>query len=98
MEQIFVSTPKGKKFHGAIVDGYFKREVSGKDLMRIFDAWSINPAVLKVLTEKDIKGLIYTNGNDIYTISLEDAVLKGFEKEFKGGKTVYIPRKFWAVN
>jgi hypothetical protein len=100
MENLYVDTPKGKRFHGTISDNHFRRQVSEqKDLMRIFDAWAIHPKALEKLNELNVKDLVYTTSKgETYTISLEDANLHGFEKEFKGGKTVYIQRKYWQLS
>lgn len=94
-----VNTPIGVKFHGAVITRILKkvfyREVSEKDRMRIFDAWSIHPDALKKITSLGVDGLHYRSGNAHYYISLEDAKKKGFLREFGGGKTFYIPIKFW---
>lgn len=93
--KINVSTPQGMKFHGEIIDGWFVREVDyEKDRMRIFDAWSIHPDAIKEISGK-VEGLKYKCGEEVYTITTAKAHEKGFYKEFSGGKTFYIPIKFW---
>ena len=98
MKRIFVPTPKGKKYHGYIEGEVFIRTVKDKDLMKIFDAWSIHPKVLEYLPEVKVKLLrfIHEDGT-VYEMDLETAKNKGFEKEFSGGKTIYLQRKYWKV-
>lgn len=96
MTKVMVQTPKGIKHHGDIEGDSFVRRVTYKDLMRIFDAWSIHPDALNAIRGK-VKRLKYIdiNAGKIYVISLEDVKKYGFEKEFSGGKTIYIQRKYW---
>jgi len=96
--EIRVNTPQGVKFHGEVVDKKFVRQVDwSKDRMRIFDAWSIHPDALKQIIEMGIEQLEYVCGDQHYFIKLDLAREKGFEKEFSGGKTFYIPIKFWNI-
>jgi len=96
---VYAPTPNGPRPHGEILGMEFHRKVDYyKDRMRIFDAWSINPSVLKYLSMNNIRTLVYTsNLGLIYRINISDAKKKGFEKEFAGGKTHYIPLKAWEV-
>lgn len=63
--------------------------------MQIFNAWSINPEVLKELIERKIELLHYKDEEYDYKINMQDARDHGFEKTFSGGETFYIPIKFW---
>jgi len=92
-----VSTPQGLKSHGYIDEDVFIRYVKDSDLMRIFDAWSIHPEALKAISDK-VKTLRYIhNDGTIYEMDLITALQKGFEKEFAGGKTIYLQRKHWTI-
>ncbi len=94
--KFIVETPDGWKPHGFIKDNKFCRRVEEKDRMRIFDAWSINPEVLEYLKTNNIPELHYKDEVKDYKISLENAILYGYEDTFAGGKTFYIPIKFWV--
>lgn len=99
--QITVNTPKGVKFHGEVkeVGGFrvFYREVDyDKDRMRIYDAWSIHPDALKQIEKLNVEKMLYKDKEGTeYLISLAHAKKKGWEGGFAGGKTFYIPLKFW---
>ena len=97
-KKIYVDTPDGKRTHGWLgthgKHPCFLRKVSERDKMKIFDAWSINPSVLKKIKNK-VDGLIYLTDSIIYAIGIDDALLNGFEKTFKGGTTTYIQLKYW---
>lgn len=85
------------KTHGYIDGDVFIRHVKDKDLMRIFDAWSINPSALKEIIDK-VETLRYVHENGtVYEMPIETAMEKGFEKEFAGGKTIYLERKYWKI-
>jgi len=94
-KKIYVKTPNGLRFHGEIKGECFTRIVKEKDRMKIFDAWSIHPDAFDEIKKEGVKFLMYLCGNDNYTISLEDAEKKGFEREFAGGLTRYIQIKYW---
>ena len=107
---VVVDTPKGKRVHGYIMekrDGSvcFYREVrESNDLMLIFDSWSINPQAWDILKDSGISELMYNDveRGKVYYISIEDMkslvdTNKAFERVFKGGRTIYIPRKFWKI-
>jgi len=97
-EDVFVNTPSGKRFHGRIIGKDFNRLFDfEKDVMHIFDALSIHPDVLESLGAKKVNTLVYEekNTHTKYSISIKDALEKGWEKSFAGGKTFYIPLKFW---
>ena len=64
--------------------------------MKIFDAWSIHPDALEKIQDR-VKGLVYLTDKVVYAISINDAVLRGFEKSFKGGRTWYIQLKHWKI-
>lgn len=97
MRAVFVNTPKGRRQHGAVDDNNtFVREVKTKDLMRIYDAWSINPDVLEKLPDMKVDKLEYRHGTHTYSITTADAVEHGFIRTHGGGRTVYIPRKWWT--
>jgi hypothetical protein len=96
---IYITQPSGQRVvHGKLIGSVFYRSVKEKDKMRIFDAWSINPNVLDQIKDS-VKLLEYYNidNNQTYKISMEDALKNGFEREFSGGKTFYIPLKFWKT-
>lgn len=100
VEYITVDTPQGQKNHGYIKNGIFCRKVRNKDLMRIFDAWSINPEALKKINELGIKQAIYGNTETgaEYQISVEEMNQFGFRRDsFAGGSTIYIPLKHWKI-
>lgn len=92
-----VSTPQGPKYHGYIDQGIFHREVGSRDLMRIFNAWSLHPTALDQIQKEGVKHLFYkdVDAKKEYKILVEDVVKNGFKKSFAGGETVYIPLKFW---
>lgn len=93
--EFYVETPNGMRPHGFIKDNKFCRRVKEKDRMQIFDAWSINPEVMKELNNRKIELLHYKDEDHDYKISIEDALIHGFEKTFSGGVTFYIPIKYW---
>ncbi len=96
---IYITQPSGQKVvHGKLEGKVFHRTVKEKDKMRIFDAWSINPSVLDTIKE-NVERLEYYNADNgkTYKISIEDALKNGFEREFAGGRTFYIPLKFWKT-
>lgn len=97
----FIITPKGKKVrHGAILqDGTFLRDnlLFTKDRMRIFDAYSVHPSVHEMMIRGDVTGLKFIDEFSIYTIDAKKAREKGFFRDFKGGKTFYIPIKHMEV-
>ena len=110
MRTILVDTPKGKRVHGYIFhkkDGssYFYRQVQeSNDLMRIFDAWSINPQAFNKIQKEEVSEIMYndTETGKVYYMSIEnlkELVLSksAFEKSFRGGRTIYIPKKFWKI-
>ena len=113
-KKIFVNTPKGLKFHGDIVvnaksQHVFVRNVAkSKDLMRIFDAWSINPSCISELRKFAVVGIFYNDTETGMKYKLEfdrfEKMLSGeirgdrnqklaWEKEYSGGRTVYIKRE-----
>ena len=95
MKDVRVQTPQGEKYHGGIEGDTFFRSVTQKDLMRIFNAWSIHPEALKQLEVEGIKWLCYKEGGEEYKITVEDARKNGFTKSFSGGETIYIQLKYW---
>lgn len=99
MAMMYAPTPSGLKPHGEIVGDEFRRKVDHhKDRMRIFDAWSIHPRVFEKLGQNNVRTLVYISSDGlIYRISIGDAKKKGFEREFSGGKTLYVPLKYWTV-
>jgi len=97
-QNFFVETPKGMKPHGFLKDRKFCRRVTAKDRMKIFDAWSIHPDVLKYLEDNDIPDIHYKDEEKDYRITTESARTNGFERNFSGGKTFYIPIKHWDVS
>lgn len=100
--QFFVSTPRGRKMHGFLkeeAEGMkFCRRVAKKDIMKIFQAWSINPEVLDYLKQHAVKNIHFKDEDTDYRISMERALEKGFEKTYSGGRTFYIPIKFWETS
>lgn len=99
MEKVMVSTPQGVKFHGWIDNEreLFLREVTEGDRMKIYDAWSIHPDVFERI--KNLNGLRYKDKDTgtIYNISIPNAIKHGFTKTHGGGKTFYIPIKYWET-
>lgn len=97
-QEFYAMTPnKGIVLHGFFVDNeIFERKVGEKDRMKIFDAWALNADVMDRLKDR-LKLLRYFNRDDnmIYEISFEEAKKHGFEKTFAGGRTFYIPIKYW---
>ena len=98
-QAIYITTPKGKEvLHGywGEYEGHpcFIRNVSESDKMEIFKSWSVNPEVLEKVKDK-VDGFVYANGSTLYTMNISDVIKYGFEKEFAGGKTVYIELKWW---
>jgi hypothetical protein len=95
--RIVVPTPTGVKYHGYIAGDTFYRQVTNKDLMRIFDAWSIHPYALEQIKKLGIKYLVYKNTetNEKYKIDLETVIQRGFKRSFKGGETWYISLRHW---
>jgi hypothetical protein len=99
-EHIYITTPMGKKvMHGELRGNVFYRTVKEKDRMRIFDAWSINPRVLEDI-KSHVETLEFYNADDklTYTIPIQEALRNGFEREFSGGKTFYIPIRLWTID
>jgi len=95
-QKLIVSTPNGPRYHGEIKGDSFHRKVNmAKDLLRIFNAWSIHPDALKECEAKGVAKLVYTDEDERYEISLVSAIENGFERTFSGGPTFYIPLKFW---
>ncbi len=99
VERVMVQTPAGEKYHGYIEQGMFCRNVSDKDMMRIFQAWSIHPEALENIKQRGINGLCYyhKDAKTKYSIPLSEALKLGFEREFAGGKTFYIQLKHWKT-
>ncbi len=94
--EFYVETPQGMRPHGFIKDNKFCRRVKEKDRMQIFDAWSINPEVMSnIFLNPEVDTIHYKDEDHDYKISIEDAMVHGFEKTFSGGTTRYIPIKFW---
>lgn len=107
-EDVFVSTPNGTRHHGQIQRGAdgtvrFVRLVKEKDLMKIFDAWSINPQILQRLHDEFVQEIVFVpeNNEDVYALRFdqfnwlyEDGKL--IRKNYAGsGDTIYIPRKYF---
>jgi len=96
--KVIVNTPSGPHFHGEIRGKVFQRKVhKSKDLMRIYEAWSLHPRVLEKLSELDIKAIRYVDveNNELWVTNRkhweEDAIIN----TFSGGQTLYLPLKFW---
>lgn len=100
-ETIMVNTPSGKcVYHGDVIDRTFCRKFDyEKDIMHIFNALSIHPDAIKKIKDLGVDTLQYEeiDTHKVYTISLKSAIENGFEKNFSGGLTRYIPLKFWSI-
>ena len=94
---IYVNTPRGKKKHGIVAGDVFVRELQQKDVMRIFNAFSINPDALTRIKEMGVKMLCYVLDAKPYYMTVEKAQEVGFEREFAGGKTIYLQMKHWDI-
>jgi len=78
---------------GTIVGNeYIKRE-SEKDKLRMGGgSWTINLGWLRPGVDK----ITYITLKDTYSISLKDAMLHGFKREFKGENKLVVPLEYWS--
>lgn len=98
---VYVQTDKGSRLHGYADKEtlVFERNVTYKDRMHMYKAWSVHPEVMRKLKEKGYKTIrFYVSGaltDKVLEITVEDAVLKGFEATHAGGPTWYIGEEHW---
>ncbi len=95
---IQVPTPNGLRHHGEIRDKSFVRKVrKSKDLMRMFDAWSLHPEALKKLQELKIESIKYWDeeNNELWVTNRKHWEEDAFKKTYGGGETLYLKLEFW---
>lgn len=103
MKPVYVDTPRGRKKHGYVdTDAkVFYRDVTPKDMMHKYKAWSLNPDIMRKLVDKDYKTIqlnVKPKLTDPYTltISVDSAARNGFEETHAGGPTWYITEEHWT--
>jgi hypothetical protein len=73
---------------------YYKYEKEGGKLRLAGGSWSVNLADMELDKVNTIKVITsYAN----YSISIEDAMTKGFQRTFKGEHKLVIPIKYFNI-
>lgn len=99
--KVYVDTDRGSRLHGYAEPETktFYRNVSYHDRMHMYKAWSLHPEVMQKLKDKEYKQIVFNVktafGKKVISISVEDALAKGFLATHGGGPTWYIEEQYW---
>lgn len=80
---------------GIIKDGVYRKLENEKQKLRIGGgSWTIN---MDEIFGRKIREIVYQTPKAIYSISLEMAIEKGFNRNLGGENKLVVPLKYWKV-
>jgi hypothetical protein len=82
------------KMIGKIADGIFYKQVKkSKHLLRKWDAWGIDQAILDNLVKEGIQeiAIFELEEHTVYSVSVKDFIEKGILADFGYSKQVFLP-------
>ncbi len=81
--------------HGIIVNKTYTKKESEKDKLRLGGGcWTIN---LAEISGYEIEKIEYLTSDKLYSISFNDAMKKGWVRNFQGEMKLIVPIRYWEV-